>query len=157
MKKIVLWCITIIVLLTVNGLIVKKEYTLAHGRTVLLELAPRDPRSLMQGDYMVVRYAMAREVPQDQLGDKGHLIIAIDEYNLGSFVRVHEGEPLQEGEYLLGYRNRGGLWLGAESFMFQEGDVALYSRAQYGELKLDSSGTSVLVGLRDNDLEPLGK
>ena len=40
--------------------VLQKERLLRQGRPVLLELAPRDPRSLMQGDYMDLDYALAR-------------------------------------------------------------------------------------------------
>jgi len=158
MKKIVFWGITLLVLVAINFLIVKKEDTLANGRTMLLRLAPLDPRSLIQGDYMKLRYALARDVPRAQLlKDKGYLVVSLDVNHVAKFVRVHKGETLQEGEYFLFYRNRGGLRLGAESFMFQEGDAKLYERARYGELKVDGSGASVLVGLRGEDLKPLGR
>jgi uncharacterized membrane-anchored protein len=157
MRKIFVWGMTLLVLGAVNYLIMKKEDTLASGRTMLLRLAPLDPRSLIQGDYMALRYEIAREVPRDQLKkDKGHIVVSLDMNNVAKFVRVHKGEPLQEGEYLLFYRNRGELRLGAESFMFQEGDVRLYEWAKYGELKVDPSGASVLVGLRGEDFKPLG-
>lgn len=54
----------LLVLLAVNLMVLNKESSLAQGRTVFLELAPVDPRSLMQGDYMVLRYALADQVPQ---------------------------------------------------------------------------------------------
>lgn len=38
-----------------------KESTLKDGKLVLLELAPVDPRSLMQGDYMRLNYAITQE------------------------------------------------------------------------------------------------
>ena len=41
--------------------------------------------------------------------------------------------------------------------MFQEGDADLYAKARYGELKVDKSGASVLVGLRDDDFKPLAR
>jgi uncharacterized membrane-anchored protein len=156
MKKIVFLVSTLLVITVVNFLIVKKEHTLANGRTVLLRLAPVDPRSLMQGDYMILRYAMAREVSESQLEDKGCIVVSLDENDVAKFVRVHQGESLQEDEHLLFYRNRGGLRLGAESFLFQEGDADIYSTARYGELKVDESGASVLVGLRGDDFKPLG-
>ncbi|MFX7329222.1 GDYXXLXY domain-containing protein, partial [Acinetobacter baumannii] len=34
----------------------QKEMLLKEGQLVLLPLAPVDPRSLMQGDYMALRY-----------------------------------------------------------------------------------------------------
>ena len=156
MKKSILLATTLLIILSVNFLIVKKEDTLSKGSTMLLRLAPVDPRSLMQGDYMVLRYTLARNVPKDQLEDKGRIVVSLNENNVAKFVRVYKGKTLNEDEHLLFYRNRGDLRLGAESFMFQEGNAKLYSRAQYGELKVDQSGASVLVGLRGKDFIPLG-
>jgi uncharacterized membrane-anchored protein len=155
MKNIIFFITACIVLAAVPVLIIQKETTLADGRTMLLHLAPRDPRSLMQGDYMVLRYRMAGEVPHDQLQSKGTLVVKLDANNVASFVRVHKDEPLAEGEYLLAYRKHGTLRLGAESFMFQEGHASLYDRARFGELKVDKKGSSVLAGLCDSEFKPL--
>ena len=157
MKKIVIWGTALLILAVVNFLIMKKEDTLSRGRTMLLRLAPVDPRSLIQGDYMILNYAIARDIPQVALKEKGCIVVSLDQNDVAKFIRVHQEESLQEGEYLLFYRNRGGLRLGAESFMFQEGEAELYSKAKYGELKVDASGVSVLVGLRGEKFEPLGK
>ena len=155
MKNIIFFCATILALVAVPFLIISKESTLAEGRTMLLRLAPRDPRSLMQGDYMVLRYAMANAISSKELESKGCLVVALDTNNVASFVRVHKGEKLQDGEHLLAYRNRGGLRLGAESFMFQEGNAEIYTRAWYGELKVDKEGSSVLVGLCWDNFQPM--
>ena len=48
-----------IVLALVNLQIFGKEAIIRDGRTVLLRLAPVDPRSLIQGDYMALRYGIA--------------------------------------------------------------------------------------------------
>ena len=45
----------------VNWSVAQKERLLERGRIVLLELAPVDPRSLMQGDYMALQFAIARD------------------------------------------------------------------------------------------------
>ena len=157
MKKLILWGTALLILAAVNFMILQKERTLTNGRTMLLRLAPRDPRSLMQGDYMVLRYALARAIPQEQLQAKGCIVVSLDEHDIAEFVRVHRDEELSSGEYLLFYRNRRGLRLGTESFFFQEGNADLYAGARYGELKVDKSGTSVLVGLRGEDFTPLGR
>lgn len=155
MKKILFWTTTLLIIVVVNFLIFSKEKTLANGRTMLLRLAPVDPRSLIQGDYMVLRYTIAGEVSKTQLKNSGCIVVSLDKNNVAKFVRVHNGESLQTGEHLLFYRNRGSLRLGAESFMFQEGYADLYANARYGELKVDESGASVLIGLRDEDFNPL--
>lgn len=155
MKNIIFFCATILALAAVPLLIISKESTLAEGRTMLLRLAPRDPRSLMQGDYMVLRYAMANEVRFASLENKGCLVVTLNTNSVAAFKRVHKGEKLQDAEYFLSYRKRGELRLGAESFMFQEGDADIYARAWYGELKVDKEGSSVLVGLCGEDFQPL--
>ncbi|MES2507043.1 MAG: GDYXXLXY domain-containing protein [Verrucomicrobiota bacterium] len=140
-------------------LVWQKEQTVAQGRTVLLELAPRDPRSLMQGDYMVLRYSLAQDMQtlQDKLAQKGLLVLKLDERGVAKGLRLHQGEALAPDEQRLIYRDRQGLRIGAESFFFQEGDAALYEKARYGELKVDAEGNSVLTGLRDAELQPLGQ
>ena len=159
MRKAVIFGGLAFVLLVATVLIVQKEVLLSHGRTVLLELAPRDPRSLMQGDYMSLAYAISRDrgwnpdLPQD-----GNLVLRLDEQGVGQFVRVHDpGTPLAANEFLLRYRVRNGrVRLGAESFYFQEGQAERYARARYGELRVSDTGASVLVGLRGPAREPLG-
>lgn len=148
-------------LLVPAGLVVQKESVLANGRTVLLELAPRDPRSLIQGDYMVLDYAISRE-QQDAPGPlprDGHLVLRLDEQGVGRFVRFDTPEtPLAPGEFKLRYRVRQRrVRLGAESFFFQEGHAQRYGNARYGELRVADSGASVLVGLRDEQRQPLGR
>ena len=45
-----------------NYAIIQKERLLASGTPVLEELAPVDPRSLIQGDYMRLDYAISRQL-----------------------------------------------------------------------------------------------
>ncbi len=136
------------VLLGMGWNIARKERVLAEGRRVLLELAPRDPRSLMQGDYMQLNYALA-SLPREGWPQDGHLVLTQDAQGVAKHVRRHAGEPLQEGEFLLRYRIRDRqLRLGAETFFFQEGQAERYARARYGELRVAPGGDSVLVGLR---------
>jgi uncharacterized membrane-anchored protein len=150
----------VLVVLTLLVLVVRKERVLAHGTPVLLELAPVDPRSLMQGDYMVLNYAISGEVLQrGGYSREGRLVLRLDENGVGRFVREDEpGTPLEPGELLLRYKVRKGrVRLGAESFFFQEGQADRYTRAKYGELRVAGDGSSVLVGLRDAEHRPLGR
>ena len=65
MRRLLVFIIAVVVLGVVNFEIYKKEQLLAEGMTVFLELMPRDPRSIMQGDYMVLRYNIARSFFND--------------------------------------------------------------------------------------------
>jgi len=158
MRTAVYWGAAALVLVAANGLIAHKEHVLANGRTVLFRLAPRDPRSLIQGDYMVLRYFIANRVPHSELKrhPDGRIVVKLDRDSVATFVRMHGGEPLAEDEQLVRYRRRRRLRLGAESFFFQEGHAKHYERARYGELKVTPGGTAVLVGLRGEKFERLG-
>ena len=37
----------------------KSEYLLSHGKLIKLQLQPLDPRSLIQGDYVRLRYLIS--------------------------------------------------------------------------------------------------
>lgn len=160
MRSMVIFGGLALALLGPAGLVVQKEYLLANGRPVLLELAPVDPRSLMQGDYMTLNYAITREQGWDNEARPrdGNLVLKLDEQGVGRFVRFHQpGSALGPEEFLLRYRVRDGrVRLGAEAFFFQEGHAERYEAAKYGEVRVASSGSSVLVGLRDAQREVLG-
>lgn len=157
-QTISLGVITLLVLVVVNLLIFQKERLLVSGQTIFLELAPVDPRSLIQGDYMTLRYGMLQAINTDELASDGYLVLKLDERNIATFDRVYQpGETLAPDERIIRYRKR--TWdvrLGAESFFFQEGHADYYSNARYAELRLAESGETVLVGLRGEELEVLG-
>lgn len=155
--KITLIIITIIILSILNILIFQKENTLKNSKSVLLELAPVDPRSLIQGDYMVLNYKISREAAELSINvpAQGSIVICLDDNNVATFVDFYKGNPLGPDEILLNYRIRNGLILGAESFFFQEGHAKYYEKARYGELKVTPSGQSILVGLRDEKFRPI--
>ncbi len=144
--------------------IAAKERTLADGTRALFELAPVDPRSLMQGDYMVLTYAISRESKAcDRLTydapeqADGRLVVALDGDGVARLVRIDDGRPLAAGELPIRYRcRRGRLRLGAESYFFEEGTAAIYEEARYGGLRVAPDGNSVLIGLYDADRAPLG-
>ena len=62
MRKYMVLIIGLFILGAVNVSIWHKEQLLANGKTVFLALAPVDPRSLMQGDYMALRFKLERDI-----------------------------------------------------------------------------------------------
>ncbi len=159
LRAIVLWLTLAVGLGVVNWQIVQKEDLAANGQVVLLQLAPVDPRSLFQGDYMQLRYALVDQIREPELGRGGTLVIQLDGQQVASYSRLYQpGTALAANEQLLRYHVRSGaVWIGADSFFFEEGQAAVYENARYGELRVDASGNSILVGLRDNTFKPLGR
>jgi uncharacterized membrane-anchored protein len=149
----------VLILAIVNWQIAAKERVLRDGERMLLELAPVDPRSLIQGDYMRLDYAIARELlNHHDWPDDGRIVVVNDADGVARFVRREErGVGLGVAEHLLRYRRRAGqIRIGTDAFYFQEGLADLYRGARYGELRVDADGEGVLIGLRDQARQPLG-
>jgi uncharacterized membrane-anchored protein len=146
-----------LVLGVANYTIWQKEQIRTGGREVLLELAPVDPRSLIQGDYMMLRYSAATFPSREEYGlDEGTMVLELDAQGVGRFVRIDDGTPLAPNEVRLRFRTIS-QWreygIGAESFFFQEGHAEHYANARYGIVRVDESGDNVLVGLADENGE----
>ena len=130
-----------------NWSIYQKEQTLRDGQLVLFELAPVDPRSLMQGE------ATSALLGDTQVATHGYAVLNIDSNRVARIVRLKDAlEPLNDNEPIINYKIvNDRLFLGAESFFFEEGQDTLYQKATYGGLKVNAKGESLLVGLYDKD------
>ena len=140
----------LMVLVAVNGSIVAKERIRKNGERIYLELAPVDPRSIMQGDYMALRFEIANRLSP---AESGSAAIKLDERGIARL----DPEPQKDG-LRIRYRVRNGaIWLGTNAYFFEEGTAEQYSGARYGEFRLDrETGEAVLTGLRDENLQPMG-
>jgi uncharacterized membrane-anchored protein len=149
----------LVILAIVNWQIAAKERVLREGELLLLELVPVDPRSLIQGDYMRLDYGIARDLEAHEAWPRdGQIVVANDADGIARFVRRYEpGGPLGAAEHLLHYRRRSGrVRIGTDAFFFQEGQADRYFGARYGEMRVDATGESLLIGLRDRARQPLG-
>ncbi|MDR2221726.1 MAG: GDYXXLXY domain-containing protein [Flavobacteriaceae bacterium] len=145
--------------------VIDKEHTIAKGQLIYLELAPVDPRSLMQGDYMNLNYAIQGNRWQfDETGQtdtlklppRGYVLVEVDSSKVAKFISrgAIKNSPKKSQLYIK-YFN-GSEWsynIGAESYFFQEGHAKKYEKAKYGGLRVDEKGNSVLIGLFDKDLK----
>jgi len=160
MRRILILLTAIVIIMVINGAIYQKEQLRASGTTLLLELAPRDPRSLIQGDYMVLRYQIAEWLEEQHVinSHEGNLVVEQDNQHVAHFKSIYSGQtPLAANQHLLHFRQHDSqIYLGAESFFFQEGQAHYYEKARYGELRVNAAGESILIGLRDAELKPLG-
>lgn len=160
MRKLIAVIAGVLVLLAVNLSIINKEALLTEGRIIYLALAPADPRSLMQGDYMALRFKLEAEVLpllHDTKSGDGNIVVALDEKGVATLRRRDDGRPLAGDEARIQYRLREGvLKFATNAFFFQEGQGASYANARYGEFRAGSDGEMILTGLRDEELRRLG-
>jgi uncharacterized membrane-anchored protein len=139
----------VLVLGAVNWSIYSKESIKTNGERIYLTLAPVDPRSLMQGDYMALRFALANDL-NTQAG--GSAPLTVDPNGVATLDRGNEKDSLR-----IRYRVRNGrVWLGTNAYFFEEGTAQQYEAARYGEFRVDrKTGEAVLVSLRDEKFKEL--
>lgn len=169
MTKIIALAALIFTLGIVNASIIGKEKHLAEGQVVYLELAPVDPRSLMQGDYMALNFRVAQQVyealPKSEeyrgwnrnaeAGD-GYAVVTLDEKKIGTFQRLDSSTPLADNETRLRYRVRNGeVKFATNAFFFQEGQAQAYEAARYGQFRVDEDGELLLAAMFDETLEKI--
>lgn len=166
-RKIIFAINIIVVLVLVNWSVYTKEQQLRSDNIVYLELAPVDPRSLMQGDYMRLRYALAGDVEkqlkvtQEPTKDKafaklansdGKVSVTLDKKRVAKFkALVSDAISANDNEAILQYRVRNGrAKFASNEFFFQEGKAEQYENAKYAKFVVADNGEVLLVDLLDN-------
>ncbi|MFS8150589.1 GDYXXLXY domain-containing protein [Vreelandella titanicae] len=159
---------TVVVLMVVSWAVWQKERHLSEGEIVYLELAPVDPRSLMQGDYMALNFALGNQIQsalyqserdEDSLKAlNGYVVVRLDEQRIAHFQRLDEGTSLRDDERRLRYRLRNGqVRFATDAFFFQEGHGERYEPARYGQFRVNTKGEPLLVALYNAELTKLGE
>lgn len=136
----------------------QKEDTLKYGKTLRLKLIPVDPRSLMQGDYMRLDFALTRQVNKELLKisyKEDKLILTLDSNNIGTFKRfLNKNNSLKSNELILNFTYKKGekyarSKISTTSYFFEEGYRKKYENAKYGEFKVNTKGEAILTFLLD--------
>lgn len=138
-----------------NWSVYAKEKIIDQGKLVLLKLAPIDPRSLMQGDYMALNYEVNVISKKVNIPKRGFCLLKIDSNGVGHRIaliknfRSEQNNQIAVKYFFSGTEFWPGIHVGAESYFFEEGQGKKFEAALYGGLKIDGNGNSVLVGLYD--------
>ena len=162
----------------VNYKVQQFEEVLATGKPVVLKIAPADPRSLMQGDYMVLNYAILSELQQSQFssesnesnettgidelspsGKKAYILVHLDKNHVATLCEAQSEIPTDfkhcTPNLYLPIRYRG--WspeLPSQDYFFAEGKGEYYAQSEYAEYRF-KDGILLLARLLDKDLKGL--
>jgi len=153
-------------LIVINFNINKKETLIETGEVLLLKLAPVDPRSIMQGDYMRLRFDLANEIAIEirKLNEEntisqyydGKAIVSKDENNIVSFIELYKDQSIEQNQRLMPYKYRNGMVkFTTNAFFFEEGQASHFQQAEYGQFKMSKDGEIILVHMVDKDLNVL--
>lgn len=182
-KPLIALLIALLMLSPLNYKVWQFENVLATGKPVVLKIVPVDPRSLMQGDYMSLNYAILQDIAAqlndepDQLNDEQtneedtwqitrkpqpkriYALIHQNEQSVATLCRVEKTKPTDftgcEPNLYLPINNTG--WspaLPSQEYFFAEGKGQYYAQAEYAEYRF-KDGILLLARLLDQDLKPL--
>ncbi len=184
MNKISHWVLVLTALLAivyVNLYAWQSQQIKLRGEILFLELAPVDPLSLVQGQYMRLRFGIEKRydsTPQDQQviqNSRGDVlaIIDLDSKRIGTLTGLlatsqwqqqrNRGNTvlLQVHAQLLDSRSESApfgfhsIRIQQNSFLFQENTEDRYAKAKYGIFRVHENGHYILVDLADEQLRPL--
>ncbi len=157
----------------INVSIASKERLIAEGRPVFVKLAPVDPRSLMQGDYMRLNYELpgvdwrirttgfdpfgSSVEPRPLWGKRPRLAAVVDARGVVQSARMlAPGEAPPPGAQLLELTPKDGRWtFVSDAWFFKEGEAERWQPAKYGEFRVTPEGQGLLVRVVGADLKPL--
>ena len=173
MKKLIAIISLILILIGINWSIANKENHLKNGTIAYLKLRPVDPRSLMQGDFMALRFELADKIikalPKASNNSRRwnrnrvaatnrHVIVVLDKQRVASFKGLFtKKSKLANNEIKMQFRVRNGhVKFATNAFFFQEGTAKIYEKAKFGQFRVNKNGELLLAAMFDEKLNRLG-
>ena len=148
----------------INWDVWRKEAVVAHGEVIFVPLAPVDPRSLMQGDYMALRFDIPTPVMEGlaNLSDRAvrthaPVVMQLNDKQQAKIVRLAQPkETLASNERLMPLKRLKGDWvLVTDAYFFPEGQGKAFEAARFGEFRVLPDGRALLIGLSAADGTPI--
>jgi len=156
---------TVMVLIAINININAKEDLIENGEVLLFKLAPVDPRSIMQGDYMRLRFELEGKIVAGMglwnqqntiIKNYGKVIVKKAANNIVSYIGIYKDQEIKDNQRLISFKIYSKkVTFTTNAFYFQEGQVSHFRKAEYGEFKISEDGEMLLVHMVDKDLKVL--
>lgn len=134
--------------------VLTKETILTDGQEIYMTIGPRDPRSLMQGDYMRLAYDRALRPKRDAYETqpyKGTAILTLDKNRVATLKGFHASTFNPDSNIKVTYRRtQWSIRYTALSFFFQEGKAKHFEQARYIIVRVGTDGSTLITGLADD-------
>jgi len=150
----------VVALTLINLAIFRSEAQLRDGQAFYLQLAPVDPRSLLQGDYMALNYQVASELRSlwpEQMPNTAWVRLRLDSQQIASEPELRGSlPPPSPGFVVLRVRKVGSrVTFATDGYYFEEGQGERYESARYGLFRSDGVDKALLAELADENRQPL--
>ena len=119
-----------------------------------------DPRSLIQGDYMALNYAISAELSalRGMKATDGLLQVKLDDNQVAHLVSIDNAVKNKESSDIIDiqYRIRHNqIKFASNAYFFEEGQAARYEVAKYGQFRVNQQGALLLESMLDKDFKVL--
>ncbi|WP_191561946.1 GDYXXLXY domain-containing protein [Metabacillus idriensis] len=141
------------------------EKAINEGKEIILQLEPVDPRSMLQGDYVQLRYEAGRYQPKEAVKTGTVFTLKVKKDDKGVYRSTGEvfaggisetgKKPETDEAYLTGkYNGYDSLIFGIESFFVEEGTgFELERHAKYAKVIVSDEGNALLADVNDKASE----
>lgn len=140
--------------------VIANEHALRSGTPIKLAIAPIDPRSVLQGDYVTLSYTISTPAPSAQTELEGthpasvKVVLKSDANGVYQFSRLYKKEhSIGSDEVIIngrwdGWDNWGSIHYGIETYYVPEGTGADVQRdARYAYVRVGRTGNAILERL----------
>ena len=180
-KSIVLVITALITIFYTGMLVVQNRILRESPDTMFLELAPVDPLSLFQGQYMTVEFSIERvrhelEADFDSLDTTAWFaVVVLDGNGVGKVSELLKGNPSPQERRVLAHKyegrnilfldvdlkrvavNKVSIVMKQKEFLFQENQQRKYAGARYGYFRVSYDGRCSLEDLAGESYELLSR
>ena len=139
------------------GTVYNNEKKLKEANEIILKLAPKDPRSLLQGDYVILNYDISRDAQkaiENQELKRVKVVLSKQNWIYG-FDRLYpytQNISLKENQLFINgkVKRRGSIYFGIENFFVEEGTgLEVERKAKFAKIKVTSKGDAFIIELLD--------
>lgn len=155
-KRFLIVFLVLLQLCSLGVISARNEYLLKNGTPVKLSLEPIDPRAMLQGDYVQLRYEITSPdaLRNNQINEEGKIQIVLGEGedHVYHFERIYEGEKLMDNEVIINGRLNGigMVYYGIESYFIPEGSGReVEQEAKFAYVRISKNGNAILERISD--------
>lgn len=145
------------VLLAINAMVLHNEHLIRNGQTVFVPLAAQPSPLPAQENYLTLDFLGAIEALDSRRPLSRALVVQLNDGNIAQPLRYFSPtEQLADGEHLLPLTRRGLRHiLVSETWHIRPGEAQHWSKARFGEFRRLRGGGLMLVGLADENRQPI--
>ncbi|TYR79732.1 DUF2157 domain-containing protein [Priestia megaterium] len=149
--------VIVLQLVIIGCIVARNETVLQNGTEIKLALEPLDPRSLIQGDYVILNYEISDiEIPKAAFRERVKIVLRKNNEGIHEYANFYNRndqwnrpyKPKTSDVIITGTYHMGNIAYGIENFFIPEGTgQKVESEARFAKVRVGKNGNAILVDL----------